>query len=567
MKDARQLESKLNNLDGQKYGAYKQLKGIYQFKDFRLAIDHVQVDPFAPPSKMRLIMNRETAGIPADLLDSKNKRIAVSDFLTRAFGKSIRKQIKTSDMNNKNIKIMIDRPGQEILERTSTVIDEQVLEVRFEAGLPAAGRKILGRAAARIITGLLPEIAGDSLFYQNIDQKALREHVEMMLDQVHMRKELDERDLVAFVADESILPRHSGVSDKPLKNAVPFSSPENLKVEISLPSGRTVTGMGIGEGITLIVGGGYHGKSTLLQALERGVYNHIPDDGREMVITRNDASKIRAEDGRNIEKVNISTFINNLPAKKDTHAFSTENASGSTSQAANVMEALEADTRLLLIDEDTSATNFMIRDARMQKLIAPDKEPITPFSGKVKPLYEDKDVSTILIVGGSGDYFDVADRVLMMDEYKLKDVTAAAKEIAETEGYRREDMSDNTFGEMTERVLLKSGFPKSGKESRLKTKGRTTILYGREPIEISGLEQLVDDSQTNCISVMIEYFRNQILDDRLTMSETADRIYNDIEKNGLDSISPYSGHPGNLALPRKQEFIGTLNRYRSLKVK
>lgn len=567
MKDARQLESKLNNLDGQKYGAYKQLKGIYQFKDFRLAIDHVQVDPFAPPSKMRLIMNRETAGIPADLLDSKNKRIAVSDFLTRAFGESIRKQIKTSDMNNKNIKIMIDRPGQEILERTSTVIDEQVLEVRFEAGLPAAGRKILGRAAARIITGLLPEIAGDSLFYQNIDQKALREHVEMMLDQVHMRKELDERDLVAFVADESILPRHSGVSDKPLKNAVPFSSPENLKVEISLPSGRTVTGMGIGEGITLIVGGGYHGKSTLLQALERGVYNHIPDDGREMVITRNDASKIRAEDGRNIEKVNISTFINNLPAKKDTHAFSTENASGSTSQAANVMEALEADTRLLLIDEDTSATNFMIRDARMQKLIAPDKEPITPFSGKVKPLYEDKDVSTILIVGGSGDYFDVADRVLMMDEYKLKDVTAAAKEIAETEGYRREDMSDNTFGEMTERVLLKSGFPKSGKESRLKTKGRTTILYGREPIEISGLEQLVDDSQTNCISVMIEYFRNQILDDRLTMSETADRIYNDIEKNGLDSISPYSGHPGNLALPRKQEFIGTLNRYRSLKVK
>ncbi|SDK88141.1 ABC-ATPase domain-containing protein [Lacicoccus qingdaonensis] len=567
MKDARQLESKLNNLDGQKYGAYKQLKGIYQFKDFRLAIDHVQVDPFAPPSKMRLIMNRETAGIPAALLDSKNKRIAVSDFLTRAFGESIRKQIKTSDMNNKNIKIMIDRPGQEILERTSTVIDEQVLEVRFEAGLPAAGRKILGRAAARIITGLLPEIAGDSLFYQNIDQKALREHVEMMLDQVHMRKELDERDLVAFVADESILPRHSGVSDKPLKNAVPFSSPENLKVEISLPSGRTVTGMGIGEGITLIVGGGYHGKSTLLQALERGVYNHIPDDGREMVITRNDASKIRAEDGRNIEKVNISTFINNLPAKKDTHAFSTENASGSTSQAANVMEALEADTRLLLIDEDTSATNFMIRDARMQKLIAPDKEPITPFSGKVKPLYEDKDVSTILIVGGSGDYFDVADRVLMMDEYKLKDVTAAAKEIAETEGYRREDMSDNTFGEMTERVLLKSGFPKSGKESRLKTKGRTTILYGREPIEISGLEQLVDDSQTNCISVMIEYFRNQILDDRLTMSETADRIYNDIEKNGLDSISPYSGHPGNLALPRKQEFIGTLNRYRSLKVK
>src|SRR5699024_8484501 len=226
-------------------------------------------------------------------------------------------------------------------------------------------------------------------------------------------------------------------------NAVPFSSPDNLKTEISLPSGRTVSGMGLAEGITLIVGGGYHGKSTLLQALERGVYNHIPGDGRDLVIVRDNASKIRAEDGRNIEKVNISTFINNLPAKKDTVKFSTENASGSTSQAANVMEALESGSRLMLIDEDTSATNFMIRDARMQQLIAPDKEPITPFSEKVKPLYEDKGVSTILIVGGSGDYFDVADRVLMMDEYRLKDVTTAAKEIADSDVHRKEDTSDS----------------------------------------------------------------------------------------------------------------------------
>lgn len=388
-----------------------------------------------------------------------------------------------------------------------------------------------------------------------------------MLDQTHIRRELDQRNLVAFVADDAILPRHSGVSDKPLKNAVPFSSPDNFKVEISLPSGQTVTGMGIAEGITLIVGGGYHGKSTLLQALERGVYNHIPDDGREMVIVRSDASKIRAEDGRNIEKVNISTFINNLPAKKDTRAFSTENASGSTSQAANVMEALETDSRLLLIDEDTSATNFMIRDARMQKLIAPDKEPITPFSEKVKPLYDEKSVSTILIVGGSGDYFDVADRVLMMDEYRLRDVTDAAKEIADTDVHRKEGMMDNTFGDITQRVPLKSGFSKSGKDARLKPKGRTVIMYGREPIEIAGLEQLVDESQTNCISVMIEYFKKNILDDEMTLSHAAERIYDHIEQNGVDAISSYSGHPGNLALPRKQEFIGTLNRYRGFRTK
>ncbi|HIW11623.1 MAG TPA: ABC-ATPase domain-containing protein [Candidatus Salinicoccus stercoripullorum] len=567
MKDAKQLESILNRLDGQKYGAYKQLKGIYQFNRFKLAIDHVQVDPFAPPSKMRIIMDRETAGIPEELLDTKDKVTAVADFLTRAFGECIQKQKNAAKTNSKNIKILIDRPGQEILERTSVVIDENELQVRFEVGLPAAGRQILGKAAGGIITGILPEIADGALLYQNLDQEGLKEQVSLMLNQMHIRRELNQRNLVAFVADEAILPRYSGVSDKPMKDAVPFSSPDNLKIEISLPSGQKVSGMGLAEGITLIVGGGYHGKSTLLQALERGVYNHIPGDGRELVIVRSDASKIRAEDGRNIEKVNISTFINNLPAKKDTVKFSTENASGSTSQAANVVEALETGSRLMLIDEDTSATNFMIRDARMQKLIAPDKEPITPFSEKVKPLYDDKNVSTILIVGGSGDYFDVADRILMMDEYRLRDVTDAAKEIAATDVHRKEGMTDSTFGDITERVPLKSGFRKSGKDARLKAKGRTVIMYGREPIEIAGLEQLVDDSQTNCISMMIDYLKNSILDDRLTLSQAADRIYDYIECNGIDAISPHSGHPGNLALPRKQEFIGALNRYRGFRIR
>ncbi|GAA3714302.1 ABC-ATPase domain-containing protein [Salinicoccus jeotgali] len=567
MKNAEQLKSALNKLDGQKYGTYKQLKGTYQFDRFKLAIDHVQVDPYAPPSKMRIIMNRDTAGIPAELLDSKDKIIAVADFLTRAFGESIKKHKNGAKMNSKNIKILIDRPGEEILERTSVVIGEHELEVRFEVGLPAAGRRILGKAAADIITGILPKIADDSLLYQNLDQKGLEKQVSLVLDQMHIRQVLNQKNLVAFVANGAILPRNSGVSDKPLEGAVPFSSPDNLKVTIDLPSGNAVTGMGIAEGITLIVGGGYHGKSTLLQALERGVYNHVPGDGREMVITRSDAAKIRAEDGRNIEKVNISTFINNLPAKKDTRAFSTENASGSTSQAANVMEALESDASLLLIDEDTSATNFMIRDARMQKLIAPDKEPITPFSEKVKPLYDDENVSTILIVGGSGDYFDVADQVLMMDEYRLKDVTDAAKEIAASDADKKGNMSDEKFGEISQRIPLKSGFSKSGKDDRLKAKGRTTIMYGKEPIELAGLEQLVDDSQTNCIAVMIDYLRHNVLDDTLTLSEAFDQVYKHMERNGLDALSPYSGHPGNLARPRKQEFIGALNRYRGFKIK
>lgn len=563
MTSAQTLEQILKSLDGQKYGAYQRIKGLYNFSQFKLAIDHVQVDPFAPPSKMRLVISRDQAGIPSQLIDDKYKRIAVSDFLTRAMNHTMR---DISKKDKKSGKIYIDRCGQEILERTSVVINDKNIEARIEVGLPAAGRKILGKSASYTIIHILPIIVQQALQYEHLNQTQLQGQVDLFKDQMYIQKELETRHLISFVANGSILPRQSGVSDHPMKHAIKFQSPEKFEIQLDLPSGKMIKGMGIPKGITLIVGGGYHGKSTLLEALERGVYHHIAGDGREYVITQPDAMKIRAEDGRSIKNVNIQPFIDHLPEKKDTTSFSTENASGSTSQAANVMEALEAQSSLLLIDEDTSATNFMIRDGRMQKLIAPEKEPITPFSNKVKSLYEDYDVSTILIVGGSGDYFDVADHVLMMDEYHLKDVTTEAKDIAKSTGYERLDTSDHQFGSIPSRVPLKSSFSKKGKDDRFKSKGLHTITYGKEPIQISGLEQLVDDSQTNSLAMMLDYFRRELLNNTDTIAEATDRLYQRIEQEGLEIISYHQGHPGRLALPRKQEFIGTLNRYRGLNI-
>ncbi len=567
MKNYKELEKILFSMDGKSYSAYKSLKGEYKFEKYVLAIDHVQSDPYAPPSKMRVIMDRKICGIPCELTDTKDKNIAVSDFLTRNFYREIQKSGNDSTGTGGSGRIFIDRCGQEILERTSVLIKGDKVEVRFEMGMPARGRRIMGKAAQKIIFEQLPEIVEKSIIYDNLNKKALNEQVILVLDQEYMRKILKEKGLVAFVANDSVLPRESGVSDKPMKNAVKFKSPEKFEVTLKLPSGKKVSGMGIPKGITLIVGGGYHGKSTLLAALERGVYNHIAQDGRELIISESDAVKIRAEDGRNVEKVNISGFINNLPQNKNTRAFSTENASGSTSQAANVAEALEYGTSLLLIDEDTSATNFMIRDGRMQKLVAKEKEPITPFIDRVKELYDNFGVSTILIVGGSGDYFDVANHVIMMDEYVPKDVTEKAKEIAKLYENKREFSSNDKFQGVTQRIPLKKSFLQSGKLDKTKAKGKSNILYGKELIDISGLEQLVDDSQTNCIAVMIDYFKNKVLDEKLTLSQAADRIYEKIEKDGLDSISSYTGHPGNLALPRKQEFCGAVNRYRKLKIK
>ena len=567
MKSRQELEQLLFSIDGQGYGAYKSIKGEYNFGKYILSIDHVQVDPYAPPSKVRIIMDRKVTGIPDELLDSKSKIIAVSDFLTREFYRKAEIYSQKINATGGSGMIVIDRCGQEMLERTSVLIKDNRVEVRFEIGLPAAGRRVLGKEANRIFVQTLVKIVDAALLYENIDHNELKNQISLMIDQEYIREELKRRNLVAFVANGSVLPRESGVSDKPLRDGIPFCSPKSFETDMDLPSGKHISGMGIEKGITLIVGGGYHGKSTLLKALERGVYNHISGDGREMVITCFDAVKIRAEDGRNVEKVNISAFINNLPGNKDTHLFSTENASGSTSQAANVMEALESGTSLILIDEDTSATNFMICDGRMQKLIAREKEPITPFIDKVKPLYKDLGVSTILIVGGCGDYFDVADRVIMMDEYIPKDVTDRAKEIASTDGYKREFLSDNIFGKVTHRVPLKKGFSLSGKEDRLKAKGKYSILYGWNNIDISGLEQLVDESQTNCIAVMIGFLKNKVIDEKKTIEQSLDQMYRHIEKSGLDCISPYTGHPGNLAMPRKQEVFAAISRYRGLVVK
>ncbi|UXU50068.1 ABC-ATPase domain-containing protein [Staphylococcus arlettae] len=564
MKQAHTLFQILKSLDGQKYGAYKRLTDTYAYDNFRLTIDHIQADPYASPSKVRIIQDKATTGIPEHLVDSKLKRIAVSDFLTRNIYSEIHNL--TKQQGHKHSNIMIDSCGPEILERSAVTITDNSIEVCLEIGLPAKGRKILGKTATHIFTTLVPEIVARALSYKNIDQVALADQVTLMEDQHYIREFLVQQGYIAFVANGSILPRQSGVSQQPLTHAVSFTSPATYEQALTLPSGKQVRGMVIPEGITLIVGGGYHGKSTLLEALQRGVYPHIVGDGREYVITRDDAMKIRAEDGRSIAQVNIQPFIDNLPGNKDTTQFTTPNASGSTSQAANVMEALEARSSVLLIDEDTSATNFMIRDDRMQQLIAPEKEPITPFAHKVKPLYDDYQVSTILIVGGSGDYFDVADHVLMMDEYVLQDVTTKAHDIAKNTGVQKPYHHSEHFDTITQRTPLTASFNSKGKDGRFKVKGRTTILYNKEQIDLAAVEQLVDTSQTNCLALMLAYYQRHLLNDTTTLSQAVRQLYQHIDTHGLAAISPYQGHPGNLALPRPQEFYAALNRYRGLQI-
>lgn len=568
LKSTQELTKILNRIDGKGYKAYKELQGQYQWDDFILSIDYVQGDPFASPSRIRVTIPGKKGGFPIYLYDTPYKRRAVIDFLSRTVAINIKKIYDQVGGSGKSGVLSIGYCGQEILERNYVIIDQDRVEARLEVGLPAAGRRILGKKAEEIFITAIPKIVASSLFYEAVLKEKLLNQVNLVEDQFILRKELTNQKLVAFIANGSVLPRENGISQRPMKKgAVPFKSPKKYEIEVQLPNRGPVKGMGFPEGITLIVGGGFHGKSTLLQALELGIYDHIPGDGREYLVTRENAVKIKAEDGRSVEKVNISPFINNLPMGQDTVNFSTENASGSTSQAANIMEALEIGTDLLLIDEDTSATNFMIRDGRMQQLVKKDKEPITPFIDRVRTFHEEKGVSTILVIGGSGDYFEVADHVIMMEEYIPKDVTEEAKAIMKELQNSREIEGVVPTQGSPHRMLLQSTFTKGRKGVKIKPRGIYQITYNKMKIDLGDLKQLIDPNQTNTICFMIQYIMMKVVNDQMTLPEIVEKVYQDVEAKGLDIVSPYQGHPGNMALPRKHELIGTLNRFRNLKIK
>jgi predicted ABC-class ATPase len=560
MTTAALLRDRLVHLEGQGYPAYKALRGDYAMADFTLHLDHIQADPFAAPSRVRVTVPQTTAQFPPDLWSLPIRAIALADYLTRQFHRASQAQNQRLGSGHSGL-IEIIRPSQAILERSAARVTAAVVELRFQVGLPAQGRRIAGRQAATLLTETLPSLVHQTLIYANLDGAALAHHCNTAEDAEVLRSHLADQGLVAFIADGAILPRRSGVDPAPLEDqAIPFQSPPSLRVRLPCPHAGPLTGMGIRRGVTLIIGGGYHGKSTLLRAIEMGVYNHIPGDGREQVVTDPNALKVRAEDGRSVTGVDISPFINHLPRGQSTRYFCTANASGSTSQAASIMEALEVGARVLLVDEDTSATNFMIRDRRMQALIAKAQEPITPFIDKVRQLYRDHGLSTLLVMGGSGDYFDVADTVIALEEFCPRDVTVEARAIAATYQTQRQPEGGSNFGQPQGRrwqAPANPGVPK------VKVRDRQQLQVGATPIDLGAVEQIVEVGQVRAIAAAI---LATIVTPHPPASLTTvlDTTMAHLAEQGLDYLSPWP--VGDLVSFRRLELAAVLNRWRQLPI-
>jgi predicted ABC-class ATPase len=563
----RRLEQLLRDNDHRPYPAYKNLKGRYNFQGYVLSIDHVQGDPFASPSSLSIHMSAKEHAFPMEYIDAEHRRIMLQDYLLRAFGRELAGFSHKAGGSGKSGTLSVSKCGQEVLERSALTINPENgdLILRFSAGFPAAGRTTLAMELKKMLFEYVPRCVNSSLRSKTANIEQLEKWISLSDDQKAIRDQLKDKGLIAFVANGSVLPRKSGVDDRPMKEAVKFKSTTEDEITLTLPGNREIKGLGIREGITLIVGGGYHGKSTLLKALERGVYDHIPGDGREYVITQESAMKLRSEDGRSIKQLDISAFIRDLPNGRDTVRFSTEDASGSTSQAANTVEAIMAGSSALLIDEDTSATNFMVRDALMHKVINRGEEPIIPFIGRMRQLYEEMGISVVLVAGSSGAFFSVSDTILQMKEYNPINVTRVAKEAASEYPDAPVETDKMELNKDT-RIPCPNKEVTESRKVKVRGSGTDSVSLNRESVELRFVEQVIDNEQTNLLGGLLRTLEEEYFNGKRTLEDCVNALYDRLKTEGF-AAACRGQIPGNYAMVRRQELWAMINRYRGLVLK
>ncbi|KNE70019.1 ABC transporter ATPase [Allomyces macrogynus ATCC 38327] len=528
------LRALLQRLDRAQYGAYKRLTGnTYRFPTFDLTFQYVQSDAYAPPSALRVLVPHTSAFFPPALYSTRTRRIALADFFEPPLCRIAARDQRADPT------------------RSSVRVTDEGIDARFALSLPARGRSIMGVECAALVVDTLPGVVAANLTAAGVDVGAAQAHVECVEDQDALRRMVEDAGLVAFIGNGSILPRAAGDSQLPLTSAIPWQSPPSLEITFTLPNRGAITGTALRAGVTLIVGGGFHGKSTLLDALTVGIYNKRPGDGREFVVSHSRATQVQSEDGRAVHNVDISPFIGTLPmrAPDATTEFSTTNASGSTSLAAAVQEALEQNAPVLLLDEDTCATNFMARDARMRQLVPAD--PITPLTHKIRALAEDRGVSLVLVVGGAGEFLGVADTVLAMDGYIPRDVTNQARAIA-----AGSDVPDERpYGHVAARRVVRVP-PIDREKVHVRQVRRAQI--GELEVQVDAAAGLVEKGQLRYAIAVLAWIGRNAAIQKLPLSEAVARAV----AAPMEEVVPRL--EGWQVVPRAEEVAMVVNRVRSV---
>lgn len=561
-----ELYLKLERIKGQVYRKYKSLEGAYASSTWTLILDKAQASPKSKPSLFRLRVPYMAAGFPPGLYKDRVQKIALSDYMLRRFEKLCKKISRHSGCGKSGI-FYSDPCGPEILERSAVFFDQNTLELRFRYGLPSEGNRTDPKAFLEALEHAFPKIIKEILTWDTYDEKEVREHLHIFEDQEALRSLLKINHWVAFIPDGAILPRESSFSQRPLKQAVPFEAPPTIKVTVKLPHKKEISGMPVKEGVTVITGGGFHGKTTLLNAVKMGIYNHIPGDGREYCVSLKDTFKINSEDGRITEGIDISPYIVNLPFHKNSGHFSSLQSSGSTSQAASVVESVRMGAECLLFDEDTSATNFIACDELMKRLIGEKDKTIIPYFETARDLHRSLGVSTMIVIGSLSPILTAADLVLKISEYRVMDLTEEVAEQLQTQ--RNSNLSQHPISQkpfQKTRLVDSESFRIKKRIIPFKTKicGHKEIQIATLSLDLYDNEQLTDYGQMKSLLSALLLFEQMIFKKRFSLEEAVKKLFQQIEAGGIESLC---FQKGGFTEIRALDFAHALNRLRLLKIK
>ena len=554
------LAERLRRIDGGPWAQYKQIVGEHEVGEFRLLVDHVPPDPFAGAARVRLVATRDPRRVPEAWSAGRNARVAAEDTIARDAAEALRRLDTGGRTGPGRGSVSMQSLGPGVVERSAVRLKQDRIELRLHVDLPAAGRRVRGLQAATLLTEELPRFALAALTFSRERCARVEAALRRTADHAEMQRQLRERGLVAFLADGALLPRASGVDSGPRRDGLeqPLAVPDALAFTLEDAAGQPVRGLGIPAGVTVIVGGAFHGKTTLLESIAHGVAPKRDGDGRERVVTVGDAVTVRAEDGRSVRQVDLGGFFERLPSGVDVRRFDTEKASGSTSQAAGLVEALELGTSLLLIDEDKAATNFMIRDGRMQQLVPRPAESVIPFIDRVRALYDQQGISTVLVTGGSGDYLEVADSVIQMEAYQPRDRTADARRIARESAGGRVTESLAPWHPPQPREVLPLG---KGEHWKMGTRGDDVLRIGRDHVDIQALDQRSESGQALALAAILRRVGEQ-LERPTALVDLVAEIDAWLDQHGLDGLQRPAAYE--LSRPRPSDIAGALNRWRRL---
>lgn len=572
MKDKKEFYNLLTELDGQPFSEYQQMEGDFDFSRYVIKCAKIDMEGGDHPV-FSIRVPQTIAEIPEYLFDSPVRRTAMEDLLLRCLAANIEGIANFDESGVARRHILSASPNQKIIPRNALQLTKEYIEVRLQIVLPTQnmildGEEMLaidGEMAHQLFFEDLPEVISNSLLYCNTDADMADRFVNSMEDADRLRQHLGASGQVGFLGEGALVARVTGEDSPDYERLTPVEIDEGLVEEVEVPHAGTIRGINIPSGLTLILGESNSGRVDIMDAISQGIYNHIPGDGRETVVTVADAVNIRSEVGRCVQNVDISAFASELPDGGNPAAYSTVSAGSFTSQAASTVEALEAGARVLLFDEHSSSSTFLSSDTRVSPLLGASSR--NTLAARARQIVDELGIS-IVVAGSSlvAEFIPIADKILKVENFCISDITEEAKALEIVPSSVANDTA--TLSSLLSRsrwVMPSSIDPSVGREDLvICTDDQSYIQFGRSIVDLSEIRQIADVDQARAIGFVLYYAKLRYMDEGYPVREILDLVDRDLSNEGLNALA--SDLRGDFARPRRYEVAAALNRLPAFRV-